>query len=125
MSEGKKVLKSCQLKGEKVNEPIPHFSLQREKGFTLIEILISLIMLGFAIAGMINLFMNLAVENVAGQYRGIAVQIGQELVEEIKAKRFDELTTKDLSLNWSNTGIDTGETASNKSTFDDVDDFNG
>ena len=96
-----------------------------KKGFTLIEIIISLVLLGFALFGLINLYMNLSVNNVAAQYRGTATMLAQELIEEIKAKRFDERTTKDLSGNWSVIGIDSGETAGNKATFDDVDDFNG
>ena len=44
---------------------------------------------------------------------------------EIKSKRFDQLTTKDSVTGWSVLGTDAGETAGSKSTFNDVDDYNG
>ena len=100
----------------------------KPNGFTLIEIIISLVVLGFALFGLINLFMNLSVQNVAAQYRGTATMLAQELLEEIKAKRFDESTLKDINGNWSNfgnPGTDSGENATNRATFDDVDDYNG
>jgi hypothetical protein len=51
-----------------------------------------------------------------------AIFYSQQLMEEIKSKRFDNRT----SSPWTNSadlGVDTGETRSDKNTFNDVDDF--
>ena len=55
-----------------------------------------------------------------------AVSLASELMEEIKSRKFDELSAKGGTGNWSLAlGSDVGETAVNKTTFDDADDFNG
>jgi Tfp pilus assembly protein PilV len=97
----------------------------KEKGSTLIELLVGIVVLAFAILSLIQLFSNLSVSRVHASYRNTGTLLTQELMEEIMSKRFDEMEGKDASGYWSTTGVDTGETAGNKSTFDDVDDFSG
>ena len=100
-------------------------SLKGQEGHTLIELIVSIVILGFALLGLLSLFFNLSVNNVKTKYRTAAYVLGNELLEEIKSKRFDERTAKDASFNWSTLGIDTGETSGTLTTYDDVDDYNG
>ncbi len=97
---------------------------KNEKGFSLIEIMIFVLVLAVAFGGLINLMMNFSVKNVFAQNRRAAAVAAQELMEEIKSKKFDQLTSQSAS-GWSVIGIDTGETAGNKATFNDVDDYDG
>ncbi len=57
-----------------------------------------------------------------------ATQLSVELLEEIRLHKWDELTPSSLqaiSLGTATLGPDSGETAADKTTFDDLDDFNG
>jgi len=106
---------------EKVKKDINNL----KKGFSLIELIISMVILGFVLMSLIKVFSDLTVTSVQPDYRYTQSMLGQELLEEIRSKRFDELEYKDANGNWSTSmGVDAGETAGNKSTFDDVDDFN-
>lgn len=99
-------------------------------GSALIELIVSITVLGLALLTLIYLFFNLASGVMIAQTRSTANFLAQELMEEIVSKRFDEKAVKTLdassNLVWSTLGTtDTGETAGNKSTYDDVDDFDG
>ena len=96
-----------------------------EHGLTLIEVIISLLILAIACGGMLNLFMDFGAKNAGVEYRRTAVILAKELMAEIQSKRFDQLTTKNSVTGWSILGTDAGETAGSKSTFNDVDDYNG
>ncbi len=96
-----------------------------ERGHTLIELIAAIVVLGFALLGLIGLFFNLSVNNNQTKYRTAATVLAAELMEEIKSKRFDEAAARDAAFNWSALGVDTGETAGTRSTYDDVDDYNG
>jgi len=96
-----------------------------ERGHTLIELVIAIVVLSLALLGLVGLFFNLAVNNIKTKYRSAATVLAEELTEEIKSKRFDEAAARDASNNWSVLGIDTGETSGTKSTYDDIDDYNG
>jgi MSHA pilin protein MshD len=92
-----------------------------KKGFTIIEIIMVIIILGVAMPPIIQGLYNALTFNVTASSFSEGNGIGEELMEEIKARRFDESTSRP----WSTIGVDGGETPSNKSTFDDIDDFNG
>ena len=96
-----------------------------EKGLTLVEIIISLLVLAVACGGLVNLIMNFSLKNAAVENRRAAVIAAKELMAEIVSKRFDQLTTKDSMNGWSVLGTDAGETAGTKSTFNDADDYDG
>lgn len=100
--------------------------MHKQQGFSLIELIIAIVVLGFVLSAMVKSFMDLSVMRVGPEYRHTQTMVGQELMEEIKSKRFDELSFKDANDNWSWTlGTDSGEVSTDKSTFDDVDDFDG
>src|SRR3989338_10061548 len=100
--------------------------LNCQKGHTLIELVLAIVIMGMALLSLVALFSNLSVRGATVEHRRTAKMLAQELMEEIRARRFDEFVTKDLNGNWSTVlGIESSESASDKTTFDDVDDFNG
>lgn len=96
-----------------------------ERGFSLIEIVISMLVLTVVFGGVLSMMMNFSVKNVLEQNRRTAAMAAKELMEEIKSKKFDQLSTQNVVTGWSALGVDAGETAGTKSTFNDVDDYNG
>ncbi len=97
-----------------------------QKGFTIIETVLMIVLLAIAIPPLLHLFAETAVTGAKASVLPTANVLAIELMEEIKATKFDELSAKSGSGNWSGSlGPDAGETATNKATFDDVDDFNG
>lgn len=108
---------------------IPRLCIQRtsgERGFTLLETVMSMMLLSFALLSLIKVFSDISFVSVKPEFRNIQTMLAQELMEEIRSKRFDELTAEDANENWSSVlGVNTGETSGTKATFDDVDDYNG
>ncbi|MCB9799389.1 MAG: prepilin-type N-terminal cleavage/methylation domain-containing protein [Candidatus Omnitrophica bacterium] len=97
-----------------------------QKGVTLVELVMAIVVLGFVALSLTKLFGDVSTLGTQPDFRQTAVMLGQELMEEIKSRRFDELDAKTDTGNWSDAmGPDTGETAGDKSTYDDVDDFDG
>lgn len=100
--------------------------LLSNKGHTFIELIFAIVLLGVAMPPLLNMFASTTESAANVDALPVATALGKELMEEIKARKFDELAGKGSTGNWSTTLVsDTGETATNKSTFDDVDDFNG
>ncbi|MBI1811368.1 MAG: hypothetical protein HY035_04560 [Nitrospirae bacterium] len=105
-----------------------NFSLLTSKrGFTLIEILLIIIVVSIAIPTLLIMVGQEAKFGVDAEIRVTATNVAQQLLEEIKAKCFDETsvsgTTCIQTAAASTTlGPEAGETA--LSLYDDVDDFN-
>ena len=96
-----------------------------QSGSTLIELTLSVVVLSLALLSLIAVFSGVSVSMQSGEHRRIAEMLAQEQMEEIRARRFDEKSKKDANGNWSSSfGADSGETSTDESTFDDVDDFN-
>lgn len=99
------------------------------KGLTLIEIIVVIVVLGLAIPPLLNMWANVAWRSGRSEALADAAFYIQELMEEIKTKRFDENTTSPWSTNLGidNTtkGLDnaTNETIAARSNWDDIDDF--
>lgn len=97
-----------------------------QKGLTLIEVILTILILGVAIPPLLMVFSENAVTGAKSAKLPTANVLANELMEEVRARKFDELAAKSASGNWSGSmGIEAGEQALNKATFDDVDDFNG
>ncbi len=97
-----------------------------QKGYSMIEITLSIVLLAIAIPSLLLWFSELNRGSVAPQALPTANFLAAQMMEEIKSRKFDERSAKDANGNWSTTmGVDSGESAANKATFDDVDDFNG
>lgn len=95
-----------------------------QRGFTIFEIVMTIFLLAVAIPPLLRVFAETAVTGAESAILPTATLLANQMMEEIKSKRFDELTEKDSGGNWSTAfGADTGEIL--KDNFDDVDDFNG
>ena len=97
-----------------------------QNGMTLVEVLLTIVLLGIAIPPLLMVFAENAVTAAKAAKLPTANVLANGLMEEIRSRKFDELSAKIASGNWSGVmGVDAGESAGNKTTFDDVDDFNG
>ena len=104
----------------------------RVKGFTLIELIAGIVVFGVALAIVTSLVATQSRQSIDPIWQVRAVELGQSLLNESNAKAFDEnadllggLARCNESVPCSTSGelgSDTGET---RSTFDDVDDYNG
>jgi MSHA pilin protein MshD len=97
-------------------------------GFLLVEASLAGMMIALALVTLVPAFVLSVKANKAAEQIKVATQLSTELLEEIRLRRWDELTPlspKSIPVGSSTLGIDSGETASDKRTFDDIDDFNG
>lgn len=93
-------------------------------GFTLIEILLSLAILVMAIPILASLFPWGMKQPAEARERSQAVFLAQELLEEILARKWDENATPPGKTTVPSTiGLDAGEVASDRTTYDDLDDY--
>ncbi|OGW72676.1 MAG: hypothetical protein A2Y02_03020 [Omnitrophica bacterium GWA2_52_12] len=108
------ILSKCQKRGY----------LQR--GTSLIELIFVVVLLAAMVLSFTKLFMDVSVTSTSPQYRLTGTLLAQELMEEIKSRRFDENEAKTADGNWSKTlGTDSGETTGSRASLDDVDDYQG
>ena len=118
--------------------PFPHHHAQlhgpvrpprSSPGFLLLEAAVSNIILAVAIVSTVPIFILTLRANIACEEKLVATQLAIELMEEIRARKFDQncpnirpgTTIQTISA----LGVDTGESSSDKTTFNDVDDFSG
>jgi len=95
-------------------------------GFTLIEIMLSLAILVLAIPVLASLFPWGMRQPAEARQRTQAVFLAQGLMEEIVTRKWDENALPPGKTNSPSTiGLDAGETAGDRSTFDDLDDYDG
>lgn len=106
--------------------------LRQNAGFTLVEIVITIVILG-AVAGILVPFLNAIVHSPDPVIRERAISLGQAMMDEIMAKRWDENTPMGGGpLNTAESargtvmpvpalGVDASE---DRTTYDDVDDYN-
>jgi prepilin-type N-terminal cleavage/methylation domain-containing protein len=96
-----------------------------KRGFTILELIIAMVVLGFALTSLLKFYTDMSVGSVGADFRNTQTLLVGELMEQVRSKRYDERTVK-VGNNWSTTlGVDSGETLGNADTYDDVDDFNG
>ncbi|MBU2437380.1 MAG: type II secretion system GspH family protein, partial [Candidatus Omnitrophica bacterium] len=94
----------------------------KKRAITLIEIIAVIVVLAIAIPTLSIMLVNASWSSARSEALADAAIYAQELMEEIKSKRFDE----NASSPWSSTlGVDSAESSSDRTTFDDVDDFVG
>lgn len=94
------------------------------KGITLIEMVSIIVILGLSIPVLLRVWSDVAWRSSRSEVITDATFYAQQLMEEIKSKRFDE-NSETPWTNSVNFGPDTGEAANDADTFDDVDDFVG
>ncbi len=94
-----------------------HRALHR-RGVTLIEIMISLILVSTVLLVSITASANLLRNNVQRRAAVDANVLGRQIAEEVSAQHFVDPDTPGF-------GLETGEIATDRTTFDDVDDYHG
>lgn len=97
------------------------------RGFILIEVSITYIVLSLALVALVPMFILSLRANKASERAAVALHLSQELLEEVRLHRWDEATptpSAHIAVG-SAIGLDAGENALDKRTFDDIDDFNG
>ena len=97
------------------------------RGFVLIEVSITYVILSLALVALLPVFI-LAIRAAKSTERiEVGTQLSTELLEEIRLRKWDATTPKVRGhiAKPGALGVEAGELASDKRTFDDVDDFNG
>lgn len=93
-----------------------------KKGFTLIEVIMVIVLLGIMLPGIMMYFIQGVKDSVDSQRRTTAIFLAEGLMEEIRSKRWDEVAVINaICSNASVIGSDVGESRIN---YDDIDDFN-
>lgn len=94
-----------------------------KKGFTLIEVVMVILLFGIVMPGIMFYFIQGVQDSAVPQRRNTAIFLAEALMEEIKSKRWDELTAIDSTC--SNATLPLAAEAEARNSYDDADDFNG
>ena len=99
-----------------------------KSGVLLVEASMACVIISVALVALVPTFVLSLKANKAAEQMKVATQLSTELLEEIRLRRWDELTPlppQSIAVGSSTLGIDAGENAADKRTFNDIDDFNG
>ncbi len=110
----------------KPESPCKLFPNSTVTGFTLIETVIAIVVIGIALVGIIGVIFNNVQQGTRPFLEIKGVELGQAMMDEILLKRWDEDTPLGggrIPLSLANIGTESGE--SERTDFDDVDDYNG
>lgn len=106
---------------------LPFFKKNEEAGVTLVELMIAVGIIFILVLPLVRAMSNhiKAATNLSNANR--AMHLAQELMEEIKRKKWDELSPAVGKSTGSATtvGVNTSETLGDKLTYDDIDDYDG
>ena len=96
-------------------------------GFILMEVSVAYVVLVVGLLALLPVFVIAIRASKGTEQLQVATYLSQELLEEIRLRKWDQnsATLPVYVSTRSVLGIDAGETASNKTTFNDIDDFNG
>lgn len=96
-------------------------------GFLLAELSVTLLVLALAVVALVPVFAVNIRSGKASARSQQAAWLSQELLEEVRMRKWDENTpaSPTYTVPSATLGVDVGESAADKRTFDDVDDFNG
>jgi MSHA pilin protein MshD len=97
-------------------------------GFVLAEVSVTLLVLSLAVVALVPVFAMNIRSGKSSERAQEAVFLSQELLDEVRLRKWDEgtpLPTAYVASGSATLGTDTGESGTDKTTFDDVDDFNG
>lgn len=92
-----------------------------KKGFTLIEVVMVIVLLGIMLPGIMMYFIQGVKDSVESQRRTTAIFLAEGLMEEIRSKRWDEVAV--INATCSNASV-IGTDAEARIGYDDIDDFN-
>ena len=93
-----------------------------KKGFTLIEVIMVIVLLGIMLPGIMMYFIQGVKDSVDSQRRTTAIFLAEGLMEEIRSKRWDEFAV--INANCNNATLPLVAEEASRDLFDDVDDFN-
>ena len=97
-------------------------NMRTSRGFTLIEMCMAVIVVGLVSIVLVSLSALLSKSFTGVRIKNRANDLAIAAMEEIRCRKWDELTAP---LKSATLGRDTGETLGVKTSFDDIDDFNG
>jgi len=89
------------------------------RGITYVEVLVSAVILGAAVAGGLQALGHFAHGSASWEARSIANELAADLMAQIDALPFEDPSGS------AGIGVESGEVSGDRSTFDDVDDFHG
>lgn len=95
----------------------------RQRGFTLIELIIFIVVVSAGLAGILSVMNTVVKASADPMVRKQAMALADSVLEEILLKSYCDPDTLDASINPPTCGAHTVEAG--RSTYDDVDDFNG
>lgn len=99
-------------------------NLFQQDGMTLIEVVLVIIILAIALPPLLQLFSTAMKDSMTPDMSVIATNLGQSIIEEMRSKKWDELSTGGkMDTNSATIGVDVGEIM--RYQYDDVDDYNG
>ena len=96
-----------------------------KKGFTLIEVVMVIVLLGIIMPGIMFYFMQGVKESAIPQRRTTAIFLAEALMEEIRSKRWDEITAINSTCSNATAPASLGPDAEARIGYDDIDDFKG
>jgi len=103
----------------------------KQKGVTLVELVISIVVLSIAMVAMMNSFSLSMSHSADPLWRNKSLKLAQLYLDEILSKNYDELTPVGgipvvANPSCASLGSDgVGASAETRATYDDVDDYNG
>jgi MSHA pilin protein MshD len=98
-------------------------SRRATRGFTLIELILFIVIVGVGVAGVLSVFTNSIKNSADPLLRKQTIAIAESLLEEIVTKEYCDPDTVDSSTSPPTCGANTVE--GSRSLYDDVDDYNG
>lgn len=93
-----------------------------KKGFTLIETVMVIVLLGIIMPGIIFYFTQGVKDSATPQRRTTAIFLAESLMEEIKSRRWDENAS--INSTCSNATLPLATEEATRNLYDDIDDFN-
>lgn len=101
----------------------------KKTGYILFETCVAYIVAIYTVVSLISVFSLATKATPAADHAFIAAALAHELMAEVKLRKWDETQPASRpgypAYSQSAIAVDSGESTSNKSTFDDIDDFNG
>jgi Tfp pilus assembly protein PilV len=92
------------------------------KGMSLIEAVAAIVVAGIGAAGFVAFYLSAMKGYAEAEMRTVGAFLARGLMDEVRSKRFDENHVAPFS---GSPGTDASENPADKTTFDDVDDFDG
>ena len=93
-----------------------------QKGFTLIEVIMVIVLLGIMLPGIMMYFIQGVKDSADSQRRTTAIFLAEGLMEEIRSKRWDEVAV--INANCNNATLPLAAEEATRDFYDDIDDFN-